>query len=76
MWTEPGRREVRRQVGANIRRLREEQGLSVRALSELAGVAEAEILMIENGSRAIRFETVLCLARGLGVSLLTLCEPE
>ena len=66
------RREVRELVGARIRRLREARGLSRRELTRLSDIPELTIGMTEIGRMRIRFETLLCLARALGVPVTKL----
>ena len=68
------RQDIRRELGARIRRLREERALSPAELGDLSGLTEMEVLFIENGRKAIRFEDLLCLARGLGIPLTTFFE--
>jgi transcriptional regulator with XRE-family HTH domain len=58
---------VRVFVGARIRQLREERGLSFRPLSDLADIPELMIGQMERGATLMRFENLLCLARALGV---------
>jgi transcriptional regulator with XRE-family HTH domain len=66
------RRDVRALVGARIRRLREERGLSLRALSDFADIPELMIGQMERGAMLIRFENLFCLARALGVQVTEL----
>lgn len=54
-------------VGANIRRFRLMQGLTLKELAERSGVSIATISKIENGKIAGGFETVYRIARGLGI---------
>jgi transcriptional regulator with XRE-family HTH domain len=64
------RRDVRVFVGARIRQLRKERGLSFRDVSDLADIPELMIGQMECGATHIRFENLLCLARALGVSVV------
>jgi transcriptional regulator with XRE-family HTH domain len=60
-----------------LKELREDQGLSQRALAELAGVAPATIVRAENGQRVPRGMTARKLAKALGVEPVVLirCGP-
>jgi len=55
-----------------LRELREDQGLSQRALAQLAGVAPATIVRAESGQRRPRGITTRKLARALGVEPVVL----
>jgi transcriptional regulator with XRE-family HTH domain len=71
------RRDVRAFVGARIRQLREERGLSFRDMSDLADIPELMIGQMERGRMQMRFENLLCLARALGVPVIDLFgDPE
>jgi XRE family transcriptional regulator, regulator of sulfur utilization len=63
-----------------LRRLRQDRRLTLEALSYLTGLSPAAISMIERGERSPTPETVVALARGLGVSAkrlaCELAEPE
>jgi len=63
-------------LGQNLRRLRQERGLTQERLSELSGVAQPTISGIESGGRGWRGETVVSLALALGIDLedLFLCQ--
>ena len=75
-YWEASRWKIRKEIGARIRALREAKGLSVCDLAERSAVPEMEIGMLENGKRSVRFETLLCLARALGVSPTSLFESR
>jgi XRE family transcriptional regulator, regulator of sulfur utilization len=51
-----------------LRRLRQDRRLTLEALSYLTRLSPAAISMIERGERSPTPETVVALARGLGVS--------
>jgi len=53
----------------DLRELRRQRGLSLEALGYLAEVDQATISRIERGLAAPRRETVVRLARGLGISV-------
>ena len=73
---EASRWAIRREIGERIRSLREAKGLSVCDLAERSAVPEMEIGILENGKRSVRFETLLCLARALGVPPSSLFEAR
>lgn len=54
-------------VGATIRALRKEKGLSQDVLSGLAGIARTHLTMIENGTKQANFETLWRLALALNI---------
>jgi transcriptional regulator with XRE-family HTH domain len=60
--------EAQDQLGANIRRIRREAGLSQMELSDLCGLHFSEISRLERGRRDAQLSTIVKLARGLGVS--------
>jgi transcriptional regulator with XRE-family HTH domain len=51
-----------------LRQLRQERGLTLQAVSVLSGITAAEASMLERGLIQPRPETIVKLARGLGVS--------
>ncbi len=64
-----------RRLSTVIRKLREERGLSQKALAERAGVTDAYITMIEKGKRKNPSLAILKrLARALGVPVGELLE--
>jgi transcriptional regulator with XRE-family HTH domain len=56
----------------NLRRIREERGLSQRALADRAGVVKSTIYEAEAGRRIPRIQTLEKLADALGVSIVDL----
>lgn len=56
-----------RAVGAAIRRLRKERGLSQEVLSGLAGIARTHLTMIESGAKQANFETLWRIAGALNM---------
>ncbi len=60
--------------GRNVRRRREEQGLSQEKLAAKAGVDRAFLSGIESGTRNPGVLTVAKLAKALGVSISALME--
>jgi transcriptional regulator with XRE-family HTH domain len=59
--------EAQDQLGANIRRLRRDAGLSQMELSDRCGLHFSEISRLERGGRDARLSTIVKLAQGLGV---------
>jgi transcriptional regulator with XRE-family HTH domain len=53
---------------ANLRRLREEAGLSQEELAFRSAIHRTQISLLENGNRLPRFETLVKLAGALGVT--------
>ena len=68
------RRDVRKTLGARMRRLREGRGLTRRELGDRSGLSEMELGLIENGAKPVRCEDLVCLAKGLGVSPVAFFE--
>lgn len=60
-------RKLARHFGKNVRRLREQAGLSKEELAERASLHGTAIGLIERGARCPRIDTLLKLASGLGV---------
>lgn len=59
---------VRKQFAANLRRHRDRAGLSQEALAEACNLHRTEISLLERCKRSPRLETLVILARGLGLS--------
>ncbi len=55
-------------VGAVIRRLRREKGMTQELLSGFAGIARTHLTMIEKGTKQPNFETVWRIAVALGIN--------
>ncbi len=68
------RRDIRRLVGGCVRRLREARGWSRAELGDRSGLSDLEVGFVENGSKPVHTEDLLCLAKGLGVSPAALFE--
>ncbi len=62
------RRDIRKLLGARVRELRKERGLSQDELGNRSGMSDMEVGFIENGAKPIRCEDLVCLAVGLDVS--------
>lgn len=60
-------------LGINIKKYREDLGMSIKTLSELAGVGASTVSQIESGKRtSLRTETVEKVAKVLNVDVTTL----
>ena len=68
------RREIRKLLGARVRELREERGLDRLELGCRSGMSDLEVGFIETGSKPIRCEDLVCLAKGLGISPVAFFE--
>jgi transcriptional regulator with XRE-family HTH domain len=62
------------QFGANVRRLRREARLTQMALGERAGMHFTEISRIERHERTVRLDTIVKVARALGVPAAELLD--
>lgn len=62
------------QLGARIRHLRKEQGLSQRTLSLMIGLDRSYLIAVEHDRRNITLSNIARIAGGLGVSLSELFE--
>lgn len=56
---------VRDQFASNLRRHRDEAGLSQEELAEICELHRTEISLLERSKRSPRLETIVILARGL-----------
>ncbi|MBQ7183557.1 MAG: helix-turn-helix transcriptional regulator [Clostridia bacterium] len=68
-----------RAFGAVIARIRTEKGLTQEALSGLAGIARSHLVMVENGRKTVRLDTLWRLAEALRIrasDLIRLTEQE
>ncbi|MFP4598799.1 MAG: helix-turn-helix domain-containing protein [Persicimonas sp.] len=71
--------DIRRQVGANLRRLRSQMKWSQSTLAERAGLNRSYLSMVENGRRNISLDNLVSLALALRVEpvvLLTIVDSE
>ena len=57
-------------ITENIRRAREERGLTQEALAELAGISHSHLSKVESGSRTIGMKTYIKILEALEVAVL------
>lgn len=62
-------REMRKHTGEVIRKARIDQGLSIRALSELIGTSKSQLCRIEDGRLNVGIDTIARLTDCLGISI-------
>lgn len=60
--------QIRSQFAKNLRTHRERSGLSQEALAEACNLHRTEISLLERCKRSPRLETLVILARGLGLA--------
>jgi HTH-type transcriptional repressor of puuD len=65
-----------RKLGANMRRCREERGLTQTQLADRAGISHSTISTIENGRSSPTLFTVCALADALGLSVHEYIGPD
>lgn len=58
----------REQFAENLKRQRDRVGLSQEALADVCELHRTEISLLERSKRSPRLETIVILARGLGLS--------
>ncbi len=58
----------REQFAENLRRQRDRAGLSQEALADVCELHRTEISLLERSKRSPRLETIVILARGLGLA--------
>lgn len=58
---------IRQQVGAQIRAIRIEKGLTQEALALEAGISRNHLIEVEHGRRGLLYERLVDLSRVLGV---------
>jgi transcriptional regulator with XRE-family HTH domain len=67
--------DMRKLVGANVRRIRQKKGLTQEQLAEISGFSQQYISGLEQGRRNPTVVTLYELASALGVSHLDLVRP-
>lgn len=70
-----GSRELRHVLAANLRRLRQEAGLSQEAFADLAKIHRTYVGSVERGERNVSIDNIEWLAKALSVSPATLLTP-
>ncbi len=68
--------DMRKIVGANVKRFRLELGLTQEQFAERSGFAQQYVSSLENGRRNPTMVTVYELATALGVSPVDLLRPD
>ena len=68
-------------IGKNMRRIREEKGMTMRVVAEASGLCESAVSQYENGHREPRSRNLEDIAAALGCSVVELLpssyvEPE
>jgi len=61
-------------LGESISSLRKKQGLTQEQLAERSGLDSTYISGIERGVRNPSFKSLVCLAKGFGISVSEMCE--
>jgi transcriptional regulator with XRE-family HTH domain len=64
----------RRELGANIRKIRESRGLSTRVFCGMIGLNRRDLALIERGSISPKVVTLERIAAGLEVSVSSLVD--
>jgi len=64
----------RQQFAANLKRLRQDAGLSQEALADAAGFHPTEVSRLERAVRDPRLSTIVRLARALGITAPALLD--
>ena len=59
---------TREQFAENLKRQRDKVGLSQEALADVCDLHRTEISLLERSKRSPRLETIVILAKGLGLS--------
>jgi transcriptional regulator with XRE-family HTH domain len=67
--------DMRKLVGRNVRRIRQERGLTQEQLAELSGFSQQYISGLEQGQRNPTIVSLYELATALGVSHMELVRP-
>ena len=67
-------------IGENIRTARKNKGLTIATLSELVGISESFLGLVERGESSISIDTLIGICKSLGVSadsiILEVTEPS
>src|ERR1035437_156168 len=65
-----------RRLGRRLKALREDRGLSQRALAQQIGMSSPQLSKIESGSFVLRVSTVHTLLRAMGATLADIADPD
>lgn len=68
--------DMRKIVGRNVRRIRQEIGLTQEQFAERAGFAQQYVSSLENGRRNPTVVTIYELSQALGVAPMDLLRPD
>ncbi len=68
--------DMRKLVGRNVKRIRQEKGLTQEQFAEVSGFSQQYISSLERGRRNPTVVTVYELAAALGVSHMELVRPS
>jgi transcriptional regulator with XRE-family HTH domain len=68
--------DMRKLVGRNVKRIRQEKGLTQEQLAELSGFSQQYISGLEQGQRNPTIVSLYELATALGVSHMELVDPD
>ena len=68
--------DMRKIVGRNVRRIRQEIGLTQEQFAERAGFAQQYVSSLENGRRNPTVVTIYELSQALGVAPMDLLRPN
>lgn len=61
-------------IGENIKRLREQAGMTQEDLGEILGITHSAVSLIESDKRGITVEKVQKIAKALGVTIYEILE--
>ena len=68
--------DMRKLVGRNVKRIRQQKGLTQEQLAELSGFSQQYISSLEQGRRNPTIVTLYELATSLGVGHVDLVQPD
>jgi transcriptional regulator with XRE-family HTH domain len=68
--------DMRKLVGRNVKRIRQQKGLTQEQLAEISGFSQQYISGLEQGRRNPTIVSIFELATALGVSHMDLVGPE
>ena len=60
---------TREEIGARLRALREEQGLTTRELAERCGIIQSHIVRLESGRYGFTVDTLATICEALGAKI-------